>query len=167
MDTSKWMEWTNLMLLSKNCLHRRTHLNEWSEQSWCFCPRFVYAVGHVYMNEVNKAYVSVQDFKLCSLHSCRRVRRSRQILDRNISFVHFIHVDVSDGVDKSWTETSALFTSFMWTKLMLLSKICLHRQTRLHEWSEQSWCFCPRFVYTVGHIYMNEVNKVDASVQDL
>ena len=42
-DTSKWMKWTNPMLLSKICLHRRTHLNEWSEQSWCFCPRFVYA----------------------------------------------------------------------------------------------------------------------------
>jgi hypothetical protein len=48
------------------------------------------------MNEVNKAYVSVQDLS-----------------DRSISFVHFIHVDVSDDVDKSWTEASTLFTALM------------------------------------------------------
>jgi hypothetical protein len=47
------------------------------------------------MNEVNKV---------------ERVRRCRQILDRSINFVHFIHVDVSDSVDKSWTEASILFT---------------------------------------------------------
>jgi hypothetical protein len=127
-DTSKWMKWTKLMLLSKICLHRRTPF--------------------------------------------RRVRRCRQILDRSISFVHFTHLDVPDGVDKSWTETrlnewseqslwfcprfstpSDTSKWMKWTKLMLLSKICLHRRTRLNEWSEQSLCFCPRFIYTVGHMH--------------
>jgi hypothetical protein len=137
---STWMKWTKLMFLSKICLHRRTRLHEWSEQSWCFLG---------------------QKHQLCSLHSCRRVRRCRQILDRSINFVHFIHVDVSDGVDKSWVNKayasvqdlstpSDTSTWMKWTKLMFLSKFWLHHRTRLHEWSEQSLCFCPRFDVSDG-----------------
>jgi hypothetical protein len=51
-----------------------------------------------------KLVICLTIYQLCSLHSCRRVRRCRQIVDRSISFVHFINVDVSDGLDKSWTE---------------------------------------------------------------
>jgi hypothetical protein len=134
---SKWMEWTKLILLSKIFLHCQLHLNEWSEQSWWFCPRFVYTDGHV-----NHQLCSLHSFRrvrrcrhildrqkhtlCCALHSFRRVRRCSQILDRIISFVHSIH---------SVQELSTPFDMSKWMK-----------------WTTQRMLLAVKYAYIVRHV---------------
>jgi hypothetical protein len=57
------------------------------------------------MSEVNNAYASVKDLSTPSDTSNVSDDVDTYLTDRSIRcVVHFIHLDMSDGVDKSWTE---------------------------------------------------------------
>ena len=106
------------------------------------------------MNEVNKAYASVQDLSTPSDTS--KWKEWTKLMLLSIDCLHRRpHLNLTI---KHWMK---------WTKLMLLSNICLPRRPLLNERSEQSWCFSPCIVYTsttskFDDQTLNEVNKADS-----
>ena len=90
------------------------------------------------MNEVNKAYASVQDLSTPS--DMVKLMKWIKLMLLSKTYLH------RQTCLNEWSEQHSV--------CFCLSNICLHRQTRLNEWSEKSLCFCPRFVYTVGHVYI-------------